>query len=449
MSSKYNNVYRKLVVGVNTKVPLIDGTLVNSINFDNAATTPPLFCVLDDIIHFSPYYSSIHRGEGYKSQVSTNLYEETRDVVGRFVNYDPDYMQTIFVKNCSEAINKLCNILYEKEDDDKVILSSYMEHHSNDLPWREKYKVDYINVDTFGNLDINDLENKLIKYQGNIKLVTITGASNVTGHKNDIYSISRLVHKYDCKLLVDGAQLVPHAPVDLRPFYSEDHIDFIAFSGHKIYAPFGSGVLIGSKEVFEHYHPDHVGGGTISFVTPDYVRWASSPDKHEAGSPNVIGALAMASSVKKLSSLGMNNLENYERYLTEYATTNLLSVPHVVIYGDYLNFHNKVSIISFNISGIHHGILAKILSYEFGIAVRSGCFCAQPYMQKLLNVSQEEINRNMSLPKEVYPGTVRISFGMYNTIGEIDRFLYAINKISLNRGYYIRKYRDIKRTLLD
>ncbi|ARC84615.1 beta-eliminating lyase family protein [Clostridium argentinense CDC 2741] len=448
MSSKYNNVYRKLVVGVNNKVPLIDGTLVTGINFDNAATTPPLFCVLDDIIHFSPYYSSVHRGEGYKSQVSTMLYEESRDVIGKFVNYDPNYMQTIFVKNCSEAINKLCNILYEG-DKDKVILSSYMEHHSNDLPWRAKYKIDYINVDDVGNLDLNDLENKLIKYQGNIKLVTITGASNVTGHKNHIYSISRLVHKYDCKLLVDGAQLVPHAPVDLRPFNCDDHIDFIAFSGHKIYAPFGSGVLIGPKETFEHCHPDHVGGGTISFVTPDYVRWASSPDKHEAGSPNILGSLAIVSSIRKLSSLGMKNLENYERYLTEYATANLLLIPYVTLYGDYLNFNDKVSIISFNIEGVHHGTLAKILSYEFGIAVRSGCFCAQPYMQKLLNASQKEIVRNMSLPKESYPGTVRISFGMYNTIDEINRLLYAIDEIALNRKYYIKKYRNIKRTLLD
>ncbi len=179
------------------------------------------------------------------------------------------------------------------------------------------------------------------------------------------------------------------------------------------------------------------------------MRWASSPDKHEAGSPNVLGALAIVSSIRKLSSLGMKNLENYERYLTEYATANLLLIPYVTLYGDYLNFNDKVSIISFNIEGVHHGTLAKILSYEFGIAVRSGCFCAQPYMQKLLNVSQEEIVRNMSLPKEVYPGTVRISFGMYNTIDEINRLLYAIDEIALNREYYIKKYRNIKITLLD
>lgn len=433
-------LYRDLIMGINNKVQLADENLITGINFDNAATTPPLKCVVEDIIKFCPWYSSIHRGEGYKSQLSTSMYEESRKIIGRFVGYDENNMEVIYVKNATEAINKLANILSCGKRSNAVVLSTSMEHHSNDLPWRYNYNLDYVDVDDKGRLELTDLKNKLEKYNGLVALVTVTGASNVTGHKNPIYEIAKLAHKYGAKILVDGAQLVPHAHFDMKPFYSEDHIDFVAFSGHKMYAPFGTGVLIGSKEVFNQCGPDYVGGGTISFVSHDLVKWAASPDRHEAGSPNVIGSVALSCAAEKLKELGMDNIDRYERTLTKYATENLIRIPSVILYGDYMNFRDKVSIIPFNIEGIHHTILAKILSYEFGIAVRSGCFCAQPYMQNLLHATPEMIKENINAPKEKMPGTVRISFGMYNTFYEIDRFLNVIYKIAINKNYYLNKY---------
>ncbi|MGL4730818.1 MAG: aminotransferase class V-fold PLP-dependent enzyme [Clostridium sp.] len=442
MSNDYNP-YRELVVGVNSNVPLLNGNLVKYINFDNAATTPPLHKVMNDINAFAPQYSSIHRGNGYKSQFSTVLYEENRRAVGKFLNYDETKMDVIFVRNCTEAINKLAYILKDYEPEKDVILSSVMEHHSNDLPWRKWYSIDYVDIDSNGNLIISDLERKLILYKNRVKIVSITGASNVTGHKTPIYTIARLAHKYNAKVLIDGAQLIPHAPIDLKPFNDSEHIDFVAFSGHKFYAPFGSGALLGPKNIFKNCTPDHVGGGTIDFVMHDFIKWADSPDRHEAGTPNVLGALATVSAIKQFENLGMKNIENYERYLTKYATTNMLSIPNIIIYGDYLNFTNKVSIIPFNINGVHHSIVAKALSLEFGIAVRSGCFCAQPYMQRLLRITPEQSRSYIPLPKETYPGMVRISFGIYNTIDEINLLLYALEKISSNRDYYISKYKDI------
>jgi cysteine desulfurase/selenocysteine lyase len=432
--------YRDLIMGVNNKVQLIDETLVTGINFDNAATTPPLKCVVEDIIKFCPWYSSIHRGEGYKSQVSTSRYEESRKIVGRFVGYDEENMEVIYVKNCTEAINKLANILCCGKRSDHVILSTSMEHHSNDLPWRYNYTIDYVDVDDKGRLDLVSLKDKLKVHEGKVTLVAVTGASNVTGHKNPIYDIAKLAHKYGAKILVDGAQLVPHSPFDMKPFYNDDHIDFLAFSGHKMYAPFGTGVLIGSREIFNQCSPDHVGGGTISFVSHDVVNWANSPDRHEAGSPNVIGSIALSSAIEKLKEIGMGNIDKYERALAKYTTENLIRIPDVILYGDYLNFKDKVGIIPFNIDGIHHATLAKILSYEFGIAVRSGCFCAQPYMQKLLHATPEMIKENMTAPKEKMPGTVRISFAIYNTFEEVNKFLNVIYKIVMNKEYYLTKY---------
>lgn len=441
--------YRDLIMGVNNKVQLIDERFITGINFDNAATTPPLKCVVEDIIKFCPWYSSIHRGEGYKSQLSTSMYEESRSIVGSFLGYDENNMEVIYVKNCTEAINKLANILCCGKRCDYVVLSTAMEHHSNDLPWRYNYQIDYIDIDEEGRLDLNDLQFKLEKYNGRVILVTVTGASNVTGHKNSIYDIARLAHNYNAKILVDGAQLIPHSTFDMKPYFSDDHIDFVAFSGHKMYAPFGAGALVGSTQVFNQCGPDHVGGGTISFVSHDVVNWADSPDRHEAGSPNVIGSVALCSAIKKLKELGMENIDYYERSLTRYATENLKTIPSVILYGDYNNYRDKVSIIPFNIEGIHHSTLAKILSYEFGIAVRSGCFCAQPYMQRLLHATPEMIKENMTAPKEKMPGTVRISFGMYNTFYEIDRFLNVIYKIVMNKKYYLTKYSQINSKLVD
>ncbi|MEK6263893.1 MAG: aminotransferase class V-fold PLP-dependent enzyme [Clostridium sp.] len=449
MSSKGNSTsYRNLILGVNKKVPLISGKSVTAINFDNAATTPPFKCVMNDIIDFAPWYSSIHRGEGYKSKLTTELYEESRKIVSGFVN--ADFNNTvIFVKNSTEAFNKLSNLLYESNKKN-VILTTDMEHHSNDLPWREKYIIDYISVDASGELSLEDLEVKLNKYNGYIKLVTISGASNVTGYKNPIYNISKLVHKFGSKLLVDGAQLIPHAPFIMNTQYNKEcNIDFLIFSAHKMYAPFGTGVLIGPKCILDECEPDLVGGGTVDIVTHNFIKWNGSPERHEAGSPNVMGSIALASAIKCLNKIGMTNVEHFEKKLTSYAVKQMKNIPNLKIYCDTSKEVDRVSIIPFNIDGIHHSTVAKILSYEWGISVRSGCFCAQPYIVKLLNISSESMRDHITNPDLYRPGMVRVSFGLYNTHSEIDILAYALTKISLNRNHYITKYNNMKKTLFD
>ncbi|GCD12194.1 aminotransferase class V-fold PLP-dependent enzyme [Clostridium tagluense] len=439
--------YRDLILGINKKVPLISGKSVTAINFDNAATTPPFKSVMEDVVRFTPWYSSIHRGEGFKSQLTTRLYEESRDIVSKFVKADCNNT-VIYVKNSTEAFNTLSNLLYESSNKN-VILTTDMEHHSNDLPWRDKFIVDYISIDASGRLSLEDLEAKLNKYNNYIKLVTITGASNVTGYKNPIYNIAKLVHRFGSKLLVDGAQLIPHAPFIMNNENSEYNIDFLIFSAHKMYAPFGIGVLIGPKDILDNCDPDLVGGGTVDIVTHDFIKWAESPQRHEAGSPNVIGTIALASAIKTLSKIGMANVEHIEKKLTAYAISQMKNIPNLKIYCDTSKKIDRVSIIPFNIDGIHHATVAKILSYEWGISVRSGCFCAQPYMASLLNISSEFSSNLIANPDLDRPGMVRISFGLYNSYSEIDILSYALNKISSKRDYYILKYQNMKKTLFD
>lgn len=439
MPFKYDINYREFIVGAETQIPISNGQMVTSINFDNAATTPPFTSVLQSVVSFAPWYSSIHRGTGYKSQYSSELYENSRDLIKSFVKAGPGNT-VVYVKNTSEAINKLSYRLFHKNKR-SVILSTYMEHHSNDLPWRNKYEVDYIKVDENGRLSMHDLERKLHKYKKKVALVTVTGASNVTGYKNPIHDIAELAHEYDTKIMVDAAQLIAHSCVDMMPDDSSRHIDYMAFSAHKMYAPFGSGVLIGPESYFEKGEPEYRGGGTIDIVTHDLITWAEPPHKDEAGTPNIMGVVALSEAVRSLDSLGMANLEVYELSLVEYALESLLKVPGIQLYCDN-DIRDRVGIIPFNIDGLHHQVVAAALSAESGIAVRSGCFCAQPYVQKLMSISRNEIRRHIKKPDLPRSGMVRLSFGLYNNYDEIDILVNKLCEISANKELYLERYGD-------
>ena len=437
-------MYKSLIYGSNTLVPLVDGKKVPCINFDNAATTPPFSSVINRINNFSPYYSSVHRGTGYKSIISSQFYEKARDIVLDFVKGNPNYHTVIFVKNTTEAINKLSYRLMD-EIKDGVVLSTYIEHHSNDLPWRYKYNMDYVEVDEKGRLSLEHLEHLLKKYKGKVKLLAVTGASNVTGYLNPIHKMARLSHKYGSKILVDGAQLVPHHPVDIKSINHPEHIDYIAFSAHKMYAPFGTGVLIAPKDTFKNGFSDHIGGGTVKIVTPREVLWDDPPYKEEAGTPNLLGVVALIQSIEVLKKLDMKKIANYERELTKYTLERMKNIPNLTLYDDG-DVYNKVSILSFNIDGLYHGTVATALSLEGGIAVRNGCFCAQPYIQKLLNVSLEDMEKYKKNENLLRPGTVRISFGLYNDYDEINVLLQLLNQIGNNRKNYDLKYKTFLST---
>ncbi len=435
--------YRNLFEGLDLEVPLLDGSKTRYINFDNAASTPAIKTSLDALNDFLMFYSSVHRGTGYKSQLSTYAYEEARHVICDFVGANPQDHNVVFVKNTTEALNKLARRFpFTKERD--VLITSVMEHHSNDLPWRQTANVVHVKLKKDGSLDLADLEKKLAEYADRVALVSITGGSNVTGFINPFYDIAEQAHAIGAQICVDCAQLAPHRAIDMLELDDPRHLDYVSISAHKLYAPFGSGALIGRRDTFLQGEPDMVGGGVVEIVTLDDVYWAEPPDKEEAGSPNHVGAIAFAAAVKKLVSIGYDKIAAHEAKLTAHALRKLSEIPRIVIYGDDnpKKTTDRLGVVPFSLEGINHFKVAAILSYEFGIGVRNGCFCAHPLILHLLQYSEEkakELQAEMMAGNNVNkPGLIRMSFGIYNTIQEIDIFITAIKKITA--GEYFGDY---------
>lgn len=440
---------RNLVVGLDKEVPLLDGRKRLYINFDNAATTPPFKDVLNVINEFSGWYSSIHRGTGYKSLLSTKIYNQCRGIVARFIGADPSFYIVIFCSNTTDAINRVCHRMNLNKDE--VVLTTMMEHHSNQLPWRFCGNVDYVEIsDTDGSLDLNNLKAKLEKHKGLVRLVAVTGASNITGIINPIRDIAAMVHEYGALLLVDMAQLVAHRPVSIGEPSDPGHVDFLAFSAHKMYAPFGSGVLVGPRDFFNEGRPAMVGGGTVELVTMDEIVWTEAPDKEEAGSPNLFGVLALAKAIQALQRLGMENIAAHDRDLTRKTLRMLRQIPGIRIFGnDDPDFTKDRSGVIPILSEKHdHGLLASILGYEWGIGVRHGCFCAHSYISHLFELSPEDLKQYLKQVRKGnladLPGLVRISFGIYNTIEEVEYLGFALNEIMKNgpRFKYIINHKE-------
>jgi len=434
---------RKRILGIDQLVPLLNGQLVPYVYLDNAASTPPLKDVLAEINQFMPNYSSVHRGNGFKSRLSTEVYDRAHKIIARFVGADLNTNTVIFGKNATEALNKLSYRLSLSPN--AVVLTTMMEHHSNDLPWRNQTQVIHVGVTPEGRLDLEDFDRKLDEFSGRIAIVAVTGASNVTGFITPIYELARKVHAVGAKILVDAAQLAPHRKMDMKPDDDPEHLDFVVVSGHKMYAPFGTGALIGPKEIFLQDGPEYPGGGTVDVVTLDEVHWAGMPDRDEAGSPNVVGALAMASAAQVLMSVGIDKVASHEQELIAYALERLSAVPGVRIFGetDPMRTQERVGVIPFNLEGVSHFLLAAILGYEGGIGVRSGCFCAHPYVVHLLQLDESESEtwrqQLLSGNKSNMPGMVRASFGCYNNFEDIDRLIEMLERVV--RGDYQGQYK--------
>lgn len=423
--------YNKLLIGIDTKVKTLNGKNIVNINLDNAATTPPFKKVVDNIVRLSEYYGSIGRGAGQKAEFTTHIYHESKNYLLDFFNVrDKENYTVISVANTTDGINRLSRIL--KKDVSDVVLLSRMEHHSNDLPWRKHFAVDYIDVDEKGRLLINDFEEKLIRYKGRVKYISLTGASNVTGYLNDIHKVAKIAHKYNSKIIVDGAQLVPHKRINMSGDSSEEIIDFLVFSGHKLYAPFGGGILIGPKDEFNMHDTDNDGGGTVNIVMDNWIEYLDTPAKNEAGTPNYFGIVSIVEALRILDSIGYENIFNSEMQLRDKLFKGLKSIPKIINYGDIDSYEDRLGIGVFNIKSIYHQKVAEELAKIYGISVRQGWFCAHPYCRRLMNLSEKEATNFIYDDKEKMPGMVRVSFGIYNNEKEVDYLLNAIEKISKN-----------------
>ncbi|MCZ6775040.1 MAG: aminotransferase class V-fold PLP-dependent enzyme [Ignavibacteria bacterium] len=427
---------RNDVIGIDTLVPLLDGNERPYVFLDNAASTPTLKCVLRCVEEFLPWYSGVHRGTGFKSLLATKVFDRAHSVVGRFVGADLTHNTVIFTKNTTECVNKLSNRLDFNGED--VVVTTAMEHHSNDLPWRKHANVVHVGITEDGHLDLAALKRVLEQYAGRVKLVAINGASNITGICSPIADIAEWTHAAGSRIFVDAAQLAPHRPINMFENDDPRHIDFLALSAHKMYAPFGTGALIGPVDFFELGDPDTVGGGVVEVVTFDDVAWNHPPHKEEAGSPNVVGGVALAEAITVLQSVGMDEIASHEQDLLRYALTKIKALKGITLYGPTDNLTDKVGVIVFNIDGMHHALVAAILGTEGGIGVRNGCFCAHPYVKELLKVTPQEdrelIQEVLAGNKTRMPGMVRASIGCYNNESDIDALVDMLARI-VHREY--------------
>ncbi len=425
------------------------------VNLDNAATTPSLQSVSKRVTEFLKYYSSVGRGTGFKSRVSTVAVNDARDVISDFVGSDRDYNTVIFTKHATEGINKVSKRIPFTEDD--VIISTWLEHHANILPWRHLEKEAGVKVvhakinPEDGTLDVNDLYEKIDRYRDDLKLMTITGGSNVTGYLPPLKEISRAVHRVGAYFMVDAAQLAPHKPIEMGTPSSPDRIDFLAFSGHKMYAPYGVGVLVGPEHVFEGGEPEQQGGGAVDLVSQDFTLWRSPPAKEETGTPNAVGIVAIAEAAEHLSGVGMDRIEEEEKEMTRYAIERLMEIDGLTLFGPKdLTAEDRLGIFTFNLKSLDHNLLSAVLSYEYGIATRSGCFCAHPYLLDMMRVPSDRINE---VKKQIYSGikaniagAVRASLGVYNTREDVNRLIEALREIASGADEFTARYKMNERT---
>ena len=414
--------------GLDAWVTHSSGLMLPSVNLDNAATTPPFADVVREVLRQMCFYGSIGRGAGQKSKHSSVVYEAGRKAVLDFVGADDDVYTVFYANNTTDGMNKLAGAL-TGGNDNILVVSTRMEHHANDLPWRGRAHMAYAEVDADGRLVLEDFERILRRreYKHMTKYVTVTAASNVTGYVNDVHAIARTAHRHGAKIIVDGAQIVAHRQFSVpgRPDMDED-IDFFVFSAHKMYSPFGGGAVVGRKDLLNAHLPQFCGGGMVVTVTDDAVVYAEAPDLYEAGSPNMPGVVGMLKSIEILQNIGFDSIIQHEHQLLRRALDGLSKIDGVVLYGDNENITDRVGILVFNIAGRQPIDVAKELADRAGIAVRHAAFCAHPYVRRLEGNAPHELYS----PAEPPTGMVRVSFGIYNTEVDVDLLVRTVKEIA-------------------
>lgn len=403
------------VVGGTTTVPLVDGTQRVYANLDYAASAPALEAVAARVTEVLPLYASVHRGAGYLSQVSTALYESARQTVARFVDARPDDV-AIITRNTTDSLNLLAGVV---PDGGRVLVLD-VEHHANLLPWvqtseRHGNRTTILPIQATVARTLDALRDELARQP--YALVTVTGASNVTGEALPIDQVVALAHAEGARVAVDGAQLVPHRGFSL----TGTDADYVAFSGHKTYAPFGAGALVGRRDWLDTGTPYLAGGGAVRDVRADRTVWQPAPARHEAGSPNVIGAIALAEACDQLAALPTGALAAHEEALRERLVAGLSGIDGVEVARIWPDSEAPVGVLTFTVPDHDPGLVAAYLAAEHGIGVRDGRFCAHPLLAHL----------------GASGGAIRASVGVGTTSEAVDRLVVALTQY-LSTGPAVR-----------
>ena len=417
---------RASLVGAHFPVPCLDGSERPYRDLDCAASTPAMQKVADRVAEFLPWYSSVHRGAGYKSRRATAEYEAAREEVHRFTGRPPDGDDVVvLVRNTTEAINHLAYRLELRPDD--VVATTVVEHHANLLPWGRVARRRWVECGVEGTFGVEDVV-AVLDESPRPALLALTGASNVTGWVPPVTEICAEAQDRGIPVVLDAAQLAPHRPLPSGP-------DFLAFSGHKLYAPFGSGALVGPRHAFESGDPFLAGGGAVDLVDLDEVIWTEPPEREEAGSPNVVGAVAFGAAMGELRRIGWEAIHDHEAVLSERLREGLRGIDGVRVLGPGPGSRaDLLAVTAFTVVGMHHALVAARLSAEFAVGVRHGCFCAHPYLIRLLGVGSDGVARARAAvirgDRSLIPGAVRASCGLGTTAEDVVALLEAVRALA-------------------
>ena len=444
-------------IGEFTKYPVAGGGEKERLHLDGAASPLASSIAIDSINKLLPHYSNSHSYVHNSAKISTKAFDWAGDTILSCLNaHKQDYTCVFIGSGTTAASNRLARGLGKTRADKKVIMVSSMEHHANDLPHRQADNLvvhfpleqsiegnkdsdgQYSNL---GAIDLIELEALCRKHSGNINYIAVSSVSNVTGIRNPIKDIAKIAHAHGALIVVDAAQGVAHMPSNI----SDGDIDFFIFSGHKVYTPMAPGVLIAKRCLLKALSGQDLGGGSVSDVSfHDYNLFQRFPDREQAGTPNIVGAAALAHVFKSLAAYGFQTIEEHALKLTKQLISGLSEITGISIYGDISL--NRIGAVSFNHDNIDHGLFAAILNDYFAIAVRNECFCAHPYVSTLLKEELWSLDLDdiPDMEQEAYinrkRGMVRASVSLYTDEKDIIRLLSAINNIVNNIDQYKPHY---------
>lgn len=429
------------VLGARSRARILDGRTVEVAQLNNAATTPPFERTVREVTEFLGEYGALHRGAGPRARATVEKVERAIDRIHRFIGQPADN-GLLFTSNTSAAINALARLLSLSPDD--VVLTSEIEHTSNNLPWRHNTPATVLDIraDDAGALDLAHLDALLAEHGRRVKLLTVTGASNLTGFCPDLKGLAERAHSVGALLFVDAAQLAPHRRIDM----AADGVDALAFSAHKVYAPFGLGVLSLPMSVLERAPVDPGGGSIDMVVDSGEVVWAPASERHQTGTWNATGIVALGASCAEILDAGWDVIEAHERSLVAHTAAALDAVPGIrlTVPVERYRTDDRIGTFPFVVDGLHHALVAAVLEHEHGIEVRAGTICNHRLVRRWIGVSDDEqarISAEIAAGDRLASyGIVRASLACHTTAEEVDRLAAALTSITTEgpKGRYRR-----------
>jgi cysteine desulfurase/selenocysteine lyase len=438
-------------IGRDTEYPTVNGNRGPRVYLDSAASTLMMAPAYDVGHEFLEHYASTHSDLHYAARGASHAFEWAHERVLEFVGASPDRYCTFFAGSGATAgFNRMAASLSRARPERKVVLVSEMEHHSNDLPHR-RHTSQVVHVpclgefERYGGLDMDRLREIFDEHGENVNYIAVTGASNVTGAITPLGEIAKMAHAVGAYLIVDASQMIAHTPVNM----DEADIDVLVFSGHKIYAPGSPGAVIAKTEVLKAIKPAELGGGMVDDVyVAEYMPTETLPDREEAGTPNIVGAITLGAVLDLLTKAGMDKVREKEIGLIDFAWNGLKAIEGVMVYGPEPSDIPRTGTIAFNIKGFDHGLTAAAMNDFHNIQVRNGCFCAHPYVRELLkkelwemDIDPDALNAESDVERK--RGMARASLGLYTTKADLEALLVAVRDLASRREEIISLYEPI------